>query len=64
MISEGSSDTEDWRNDSRKFCFAITGINYIENIFKLLYFTKFMFLLYFVIINTALVSIRDFKKKI
>ncbi len=29
MISEGSCDTEDWRNGCWQFIFAITGISYI-----------------------------------
>ncbi len=29
MISEGSCDAEDCRNDTKKFSFAITEINYI-----------------------------------
>ncbi len=36
-ISERSCDTKDWSNDAEKFCFAITGINYILEKF-LLYF--------------------------
>jgi len=34
MTSEGSSDTEDWRNGCWKFSFAIKSINY-ENYFGL-----------------------------
>ncbi len=34
MISEGSSDTEDWRNGYWKFSFDIT-INYIKNIINI-----------------------------
>ncbi len=29
MISEGSCDTEDWRNDAENFSVTIIGINYI-----------------------------------
>ncbi len=49
MISEGSCNTEDWRNGSWIFSFAITGINFIlkyikiKSCFKLKYFTTVLY---------------------
>ncbi len=62
MISEGSCDTEDWRNGCGKFSIAITGINCILKYIKIeTDIFNFVIILYnitvFVQMNAALESI-------